>query len=64
MRESAEDAIIRNLIEALERLHEDLRRMELWAATLGSFRHPIPDYRPSDRHLLKRSKQPPRSARF
>ncbi len=63
MPEPAEDLIVRNLIEALERLHGDLDRMELWAAVLGSFRHPVPDYEPSERHLLKSSTQrPPRQA--
>ena len=50
---AAEDLIVRNLIEALERLREDLDRMELWAAVLGSFQHPVPEYRPGDRHLIK-----------
>ncbi len=53
MPEPAEDLIVRNLIEALERLREDLDRMELWAAALGSFQHPVPDYRPGDQHLLE-----------
>jgi hypothetical protein len=54
MPEPAEDVIVRNLIEALERLREDLDRMELWATALGSFAHPVPEYRPGeDRHLLK-----------
>jgi hypothetical protein len=53
MPEPPEDVIVRNLIEVLERLHEDLDRMELWTAALGSFRHPIPDYVPGDRYLLK-----------
>ncbi|MFY9693249.1 MAG: hypothetical protein WA776_17655 [Xanthobacteraceae bacterium] len=53
MPEPAEDLIVRNLIESLERLREDLDRMELWAAALGSFQHPIPDYRPGDQHLLE-----------
>jgi hypothetical protein len=53
MPEPAEDLIVRNLIEALERLREDLDRMEVWAAALGSFQHPVPDYRPSDQHMLK-----------
>lgn len=53
MPEPAEELIVRNLIEALERLHEDLDRMELWAAALGSFQHPVPDYQPGDRHLLE-----------
>jgi hypothetical protein len=54
MPEPAEDVIVRNLIEALERLREDLDRMELWASALGSFARPVPEYRPSDdRYLLK-----------
>jgi hypothetical protein len=52
MPEQAEDIIVRNLIEALERLRIDLDRMELWTATLGSFQHPVPDYKPSNHHLL------------
>jgi hypothetical protein len=55
MPEPAEDIVIRNLIDALERLHEDLDRMELWTAALSGFKHPIPDYRPGDRHLLQAS---------
>ena len=62
MPEPAEDAIVRNLIEALERLRQDLDRMELWAAALEGFQHPIPDYRPGDQHLLagdpKRGRSP------
>jgi hypothetical protein len=63
MPEPAADAIVRNLIEALERLRNDLDRMELWAAALDRFQRPIPDYRPGDQHLLnpdpKRGRQPP-----
>ena len=53
MPEPAEDVVIRNLIEALERLRDDIDRMELWTAALGCFQHPIPDYQPGDQHLLK-----------
>ena len=35
--EPAEDLIVRNLIEALDRLHDDLDRVELWTAALGCF---------------------------
>jgi hypothetical protein len=52
MTELAEDQIVHNLIDAIERLHQDLDCMELWAAALGSFQHPIPDYKPGDQHLL------------
>ena len=64
MPEPAEDVIVRNLIEALERLRGDLDRMELWATALDGFQHPIPEYRPSDQHLLKPlSRSEPRHAR-
>jgi hypothetical protein len=52
MPEPAADAIVRNLIEALERLRDDLDRMELWAAALDRFQGPIPDYHPGNQHLL------------
>ncbi len=52
MPEPAADAIVRNLIEALERLRNDLDRMELWAAALDRFQHPIPGYEPRDQHAL------------
>ena len=62
MPEQAEDMIVRNLVQALERLHEDLDRVELWTAALGCFNTPVPDYKPSDQHLL-RSAFPPIAAR-
>jgi len=52
MSESPEDAIVRNLVEAMEKLRDDLDRMELWAAALDCFQHPVPDYRPDDAHIL------------
>jgi hypothetical protein len=52
MPEPAEDQIVRNLVEALERLHEDLERVELWTAALGCFQRPVPDYQPGKQHLL------------
>ncbi len=61
MPEPAADAIVRNLIEALERLRDDLDRMELWAAALDRFQRPIPDYHPTDQHLLE--PQPKRGRR-
>ena len=62
MPELAADAIVRNLMEALERLRGDLDRMELWAEALERFQRPIPDYQPADQHLLapesKRGRRP------
>jgi hypothetical protein len=57
MPEPAADAIVRNFIEALERLRNDLDRMELWAAALDRFQHPIPGNDPGDRHLLDPEKR-------
>jgi len=52
MSEPAEYMIVRNLIEALERLHEDLDRVELWTSALDCFQRPVPDYEAGDRYLL------------
>jgi hypothetical protein len=52
MPEPAQNTIVRNLVEALERLHNDLDRVELWTAALGCFQHPVPEYRPDDCYLL------------
>jgi hypothetical protein len=63
MPEPAEEKIVHNLIEALEQLRRDLDRVELWAAALGYFQTPAPDYQPGDRYLLPPSRQgvpPPR----
>jgi len=62
MAESPEDAIVRNLIEALERLQQDLDQVELWTSTLGQFHRPVPEYRPGDQHLLRQRK--PQHSRF
>jgi len=42
--ELAGDKIVRNLQLAVERLQEDLARVELWAGALGSFTKPVPEY--------------------
>ena len=42
--EPAGEKIVRNLQQAVERLHEDIARVELWAGALGCFAKPIPDY--------------------
>jgi hypothetical protein len=57
MPEPAEERIIENFIESLERLREDLDKVELWAAALGYFRTPVPEYQPSDQYLLRSAAQ-------
>lgn len=58
MAEPAEDVIVHNLIDALERLREDLDKVELWAAALGHFQHPVPEYQPGSAYMLGASSPP------
>ena len=39
------DMIERELQQAVERLHDDIARVEFWTDALASFSKPIPDYR-------------------
>jgi hypothetical protein len=57
----AEETIVQNLVQALQQLHRDLDKVELWAAALGTFQSPVPEYQPSSQHLLPVS--PRREAR-
>jgi hypothetical protein len=52
MSEPAEEVIVHHLIDALERLREDLDKVELWAAALGHFCDPVPDYQPGNDYIL------------
>jgi hypothetical protein len=52
MSQPAEQEIARHLGEAIERLHEDMAAVELWAAALNCFVQPVPAYQPSDKFLL------------
>ena len=56
MQNAASDTIVKNLVEALNRLQADLDRVELWTAALISFRDPPPEYRPGGDYVL-----PPRN---
>jgi hypothetical protein len=42
--EPAGEKIVKNLQQAIERLQDDIARVELWAGALGCFTKPIPDY--------------------
>jgi hypothetical protein len=58
MSEPAEEVIVHNLIDALERLRDDLDKVELWAAALGHFQHGVPDYEPGSAYMLSASSAP------
>jgi|KBSMisStaDraftv2_1062788.scaffolds.fasta_scaffold2209096_1 hypothetical protein len=52
---SGSEPIKANLRKALERLRDDIDRVEFWANALEGLTHPVPDYQASDRlarHLL------------
>jgi hypothetical protein len=59
--ETAEDLVVRNLIETLNRIHADLERIELWTAALACFQEAAPQYEPSADHLLPPRKPAARS---
>ena len=58
MSEPAEEVIVHHLIDALEHLRDDLNKVELWAAALGHFQDPVPDYQPGNAYLLSASSPP------
>jgi len=57
MSNPAEDVIVRNLIETVDRLQENLDRVELWSVVLDCFQSPSPDYERSNRYILPPSRQ-------
>ena len=63
MAEPAKDAIVTHLVESIERLHQDLDKVELWLGALGCFRMPVPDYQPGDQYLLPPRDKPRRRSR-
>ena len=44
--------IARHLDDAIDRLNEDLERVEIWTAALSAFLEPIPGYDSSQRFVL------------
>ena len=52
MREPREEVVVPNLIEVLNKLDDDLDRIELWTAALSCFQHPAPEYQPDNDYRL------------
>ena len=42
--EPAGEKLVKNLQQAVERLQDDIQRVEVWTGALGGFSKPIPDY--------------------
>ena len=45
--EDVRAAITRRMFESLERVREDVRRVELWAGVLDGLSQPVPEYDPA-----------------
>ena len=44
----AAKTVARNLHEAIERVREDVARVEFWADAVAGFTQPVPDYKSDD----------------
>jgi hypothetical protein len=43
---------VQRLNEAIEQLHRDVQKVEIWAGAITGFAQPVPEYSPSDEFLL------------
>ncbi len=43
-REDTRATVARHLFEAIERVREDVAKVEFWADAVSAFSHPVPDY--------------------
>jgi hypothetical protein len=41
---AANDAVTRHLLEAIERVRDDVAKVEFWADAVAGFSRPVPDY--------------------
>ena len=49
------DRVAEKLQDALDRLHAEVKRVEIWAGALTGFSRPVPEYRPgNEKHRLPR----------
>jgi hypothetical protein len=46
--EAAANAVARHLHDAIERVREDMAKVEFWADAVTGFSQPVPDYEPKD----------------
>jgi hypothetical protein len=51
--EPGKERIARQLMEAVDRLQNDIARVELWASALGGFSQAVPGYDPLKNNLHK-----------
>jgi hypothetical protein len=51
---TANEHIAQNLRDALDRLHRDIEKVEIWAGALSAFLQPIPDFELPHEFVLRR----------
>jgi hypothetical protein len=54
---AAGEKIAQRLQESLQRLRNDLDRVEIWAGALEGFTQPVPEYKPRAEHVLPADKR-------
>jgi hypothetical protein len=47
----AKEAIARHLFEAIERVRQDVAKVEFWADAVNGFSRPVPDYNPGQMNV-------------
>jgi hypothetical protein len=48
MKEALNDAVTRHLLEAIERVRDDMSKVEFWAGAVAGFAQPVPEYTPDE----------------
>jgi hypothetical protein len=51
------DAVTRNLLEAIERVRDDVAKVEFWAGAVAGFAEPVPEYEPDQGSVWLPSEQ-------
>lgn len=51
-----DEHIAQNLREAIDRLHRDVEKVEIWAGALSAFLQPVPDYELPHEYTLPRER--------
>ena len=60
--EAAGEGATRRLQEAIDRLQEDVTRVEIWAGAVSGFLKPVPSYEAEQQHMLPSRDGSPKSA--
>jgi hypothetical protein len=51
MKGQPNEQVVRHLFEAIERVREDVAKVEFWASAVTGFSQPVPSYDPDERRV-------------